>query len=85
MIVKRGGVPEPPHYNKLNAGRGLKRMVSPALKFWKRARAVESDSFENCYIRKGIGGSNPPASAFALRSLGEGGLRWATAEKSARQ
>ena len=29
----------------------------------KRARAVEWDSFENYYTRKGIGGSNPPASA----------------------
>ena len=30
---------------------------------WKRARVVESGSLENCYTRKGIGGSNPPASA----------------------
>ena len=29
----------------------------------KRARVVESGSLENCYTRKGIGGSNPPASA----------------------
>ena len=30
--------------------------------FWKRARAVEWAWFEIRYTRKGIGGSNPPAS-----------------------
>jgi hypothetical protein len=29
----------------------------------KSARVVESGSLENCYTRKGIGGSNPPSSA----------------------
>ena len=30
---------------------------------WRGGRAVECDSLENCYTRKGIGGSNPSPSA----------------------
>lgn len=30
---------------------------------WKRARVVEWACLEHRYTRKGIGGSNPPASA----------------------
>jgi len=35
---------------------------SPKLFFWRGGRAVECGSLENCYTRKGIGGSNPSLS-----------------------
>ena len=31
---------------------------------WRRGRVVERACFENMYACKGIGGSNPPASAY---------------------
>ena len=38
-----------------------------AIKVWRGGRVAERAGFENRYIRKGIGGSNPPLSAFELR------------------
>ena len=38
--------------------------VFPALKIWKRGRAVYGVGLENQLGRNPLGGSNPPASAF---------------------
>jgi hypothetical protein len=36
--------------------------------YWRDARVVERGGLENRYTSNGIGGSNPPLSAFARRS-----------------
>src|SRR3989344_9588570 len=43
----------------------------------KRAGVVERGSLENCYTRKGIGGSNPPASELTTfyRQIGRASCR----------
>lgn len=37
--------------------------------FWRDGRAVECGSLENCFIRKGNGGSNPSLSATLKQSV----------------
>ena len=49
-----------------------KKCYSP--RYWRRGRVVERAALEMRYVRKGIGGSNPPASA-RLPSLNRGEVR----------